>query len=60
MSKSLSSPRTPSRGSPGFFSGKKKRHSTTPEASSSRPISGVSYLSTDFDTTDVSVPLILL
>ena len=55
MSKSPSSPKTSSRLSPGFFTWRRSRNSATLEVpSGSRPTSTVSYLSTDFDATDVS------
>ena len=62
MSKSPASPRTPARLSPGFFTWR-KRHSVPLEATSgsatTRPKSNVSYLSTDFDATDVSNEIVL-
>ena len=52
MSLSPASPRTPSRFSAGFFTGRRRRQSTP--ADGARPTSTISYLSADFDATDVS------
>ena len=63
MSKSPSSPRTPARLNPGFFTWR-KRHSASLEPNSrsatARPKSTVSALSTDFEATDVSKSIVLL
>lgn len=57
MSKNPSSPRTPARFSPGFFTWRKRYGSNLEAprgAATARPTSTVSYLSTDFDAIDVS------
>lgn len=58
MSKNPSSPRTPARFSPGFFTWRKRYGSNLEAprgAATARPTSTVSYLSTDFDAIDGTI-----